>query len=167
MSTSTIEIISTASSVIAAMATLALVYVAYCQLSALNKQKKAEFLFAFRNDFFKDKQNQNILRIIEEQKPLFKKNGGDFDEYNIDDYLDVFDLAGNYIKKKILDFDLADEAFGNYIVKAFQNQEIKQYIESLRIEYKDERYLEPFTNLAIKLEKRENQEREKFINKQK
>lgn len=148
-----VPIISTA---VTALFTLLLLCVAYTQLKEMNRQASSEFLFKFRTDFFEKKRNQEILKIIEEGLPLLKQNGGNFDEYDIDEYLDIFDLAGNFIKQGSLDFNLLDEAMGSYIVKAYDNDEIMYYVKTTRNNERDDRYFKPFEELAKKLKQKES-----------
>jgi len=60
-----------------------------------------------------------------------------------------------YEKKGIIDFELIDETFGHYISLAWQNDEIKEYIEKLRKDSKDPRYYKSFEELAIRIIDRE------------
>jgi hypothetical protein len=56
-----------------------------------------------------------------------------------------------YEEKGIIGFDLIDETFGHYISLAWQNKEIRKYIEELRESTKDQRYYKPFENLANRI----------------
>jgi hypothetical protein len=135
------------------IATVALAIIAYIQLTALRVQANADFLFRFNRDFFHNKTNQSIIIAIEEKNNLI--SNGKFTEYDIDDYLGYYELMAWYEKKGLIDFDLIDEMFGHYISLAWQNKEIKEYINKLRSDTSDPRYYEPFEKLAIRIIKRE------------
>jgi hypothetical protein len=62
-----------------------------------------------------------------------------------------------YIKKDLLDFELIDEMFGHYISMAWQNDEIRSYIDELRVCTKDPRYYKPFEELAKQIIMKENE----------
>ncbi len=137
------------------IATVALVVIGYIQLPALREQANADFLLKFNRDFFDNEINKKIIPAIEENEILLKKTGGEFTEYQLDDYLGYYELMSQYEKKGIVDFELIDEMFGHYISLAWQNNEIKEYIEELRKNTKDPRYYKPFEELAIKIIDRE------------
>jgi hypothetical protein len=133
------------------IATVALGVIAYIQLKALREQANADFLLKFNRDFFDNEINKEIIPAIEENKKLLEKTGGEFTEYQLDDCLGYYELMSQYEKKGIVDFELIDEMFGHYIFLAYQNKEIKEYIEELRKNTKDPRYYKPFEDLAIRI----------------
>ncbi len=141
--------------IMGSFASVGLFVVAWVQLTALNKQKKAEFLYQFKKDFFESDRNQKIIKLTEEQKFILETNGGEFDEYDIDEYLDTFDVASNFWKKDLIDLNLFDEVMGNYVTMAWKNSEIRNYIEKLRKDKKDASYYKPFQEIAEELILRE------------
>ncbi len=124
-------------------------------------QANADFLLKFNRDFFDNEKNNKIIPVIEENKKLLTYVGGMFTEYDLDDYLGYYELMSWYEKKGIIDFELIDETFGHYISLAWQNNEIKEYIEKLRKESKDPRYYKSFEELAIRIIDRERKIRKK------
>jgi hypothetical protein len=133
------------------LATVALAFIAYIQLKALREQANADFLLKFNRDFFNNEVTRKIIPLIEENRPTLKRNSGIFSEYDLDDYLGYYELMSWYEEKGIIDFDLIDETFGHYISLAWQNKEIKEYIDELRETTKDQRYYKPFENLANRI----------------
>jgi hypothetical protein len=133
------------------LATVALAFIAYIQLKALREQANADFLLKFNRDFFNNEVTRKIIPLIEENRPILKRNSGIFSEYDLDDYLGYYELMSWYEEKGIIDFDLIDETFGHYISLAWQNKEIKEYIDELRETTKDQRYYKPFENLANRI----------------
>jgi hypothetical protein len=133
------------------MATVALAIIAYNQLNALREQANADFLLKFNRDFFNNEITKKIIPLFEENKPLLNENGGVLSEYDLDDFLGYYELMSWYEEIGIIDFGLLDETFGHYISMAWQNKEIKKYIEGLRESTKDPRYYKPFENLASRI----------------
>jgi hypothetical protein len=133
------------------VATVALAVIAQYQLSALREQANADFLLKFNREFFTSDTNQKIIAAIETGKKLIKDQGGDFNLYQIDDYLGYFELMSWYEKKGLIDFELVDENFGHYISLSWQNEEIRKYISQLRSDTKDPRYYKPFEDLAVRI----------------
>jgi hypothetical protein len=133
------------------LATVALAFIAYIQLKALREQANADFLLKFNRDFFNNEVTRKIIPLIEENRPILKRNSGIFSEYDLDDYLGYYELMSWYEEKGIIDFDLIDETFGHYISLAWQNKEIKEYIDELRETTKDQRYYKPFETLANRI----------------
>ncbi len=145
------------------IATVALTLIAYIQLKALRGQANADFVLKFNREFFDKETNQKIITLIEEKRNLLKQNDGDFSDYQLDDYLGYFELMSWYEKKGIIDFELIDEMFGHYISLAWQNEEIKKYIDELRDSTKDPRYYKPFEDLAVKIIQKEKEIRNTAI----
>lgn len=141
------------------IAAASLTLIAYVQLGALREQANADFLLKFNREFFGTETNQRLIVAIEEKKSILKENGGDFTEYELDDYLGYYELMSRFEKKRLLDFDLIDEMFGHYISLAWRNEEINNYVKALRIETNDPRYYKPFEDLARRVIKLENEVR--------
>ncbi len=137
------------------IATVALAFIAYIQLKALREQANADFLLKFNREFFDSDTNQKIIIAIEERKNVLKENKGEFTDYQLDDYLGYYELMSWYEKKGLIDFELIDEMFGHYISLAWQNEEIKKYIDKLRDETRDPRYYKPFEDLATRVIEKE------------
>ncbi len=134
-----------------ALATVILFCVAWKQLEKISKQTRADFLFRFDREFFGNKKNQKIIRSIEEKEKLLKQNGGKFDEYDLDDYLGYFNMMKKFVDEKLINFKFIDDSFGHYIVRAWENEEIKIYIRGLRVESNDYRYYESFEIIAKRI----------------
>jgi hypothetical protein len=133
------------------VATVALAVIAQHQLSALREQANADFLLKFNREFFGSETNQKIVTAIEEKNNVLEENKGEFTDYQLDDYLGYYELMSWYEKKGLVDFELIDEMFGHYISLAWQNDEIKKYIDKLRDDTKNPRYYKPFEDLAMRV----------------
>jgi hypothetical protein len=137
--------------------TVILALVGYIQLEALRVQSKADFLFRFENNFFQDDIAQEMMVVIDENESLLKKNGGKFTGYDLDNYIGYFESLGRYEKDGIIDFEFIDDIFGHYISQAWENKEIRDYVDWLRKDMKDPRYYEFFQELARRvIEKKKN-----------
>lgn len=142
------------------VATVSLAVIAYVQLKALRVQANADFLLKFNREFFGNETNQKIIVAIEEKKEVLEENNGDFTDYQLDDYLGYYELMSWYEKKGLMDFELMDEMFGHYISLAWQNEEVRKYIDKLRFDTKDPRYYKSFEDLADRVINKEKEIRE-------
>lgn len=142
------------------VATAALALIAYIQLKALRQQATADFLLRFNREFFDKSTNQGIIIAIEEKKSILRENRGMFTVYQLDGFLGYYELMSHYVARGLMDFEFIDEMFGHYISLAWQNEEIKRYIDELRSETKDPRYYKPFEDLALKIMEKEKEVRE-------
>jgi hypothetical protein len=155
-----IQIINTVAQVGLFLATLGLVYIAYYQVNKIRGQSNADFITRLNREFFYESAtNRNIIKAIEEQKPILQKNGGVFSEYDVRAYLRYFELIERFIANGIVSLDLVDEMFGSYIARAWENTEVRTYITDVREKKKDRRYFEHFEQLAKKILEIERQYR--------
>jgi hypothetical protein len=95
-----------------------------------------EFIFNFSRTFFDNPKYRNISIAIEEaylddKVKIFKRNGGQFSDYDIDDYLSLlYDLYA-YGEESLVDYSIIDDQFHYYICITYQNKEIREYRKSL------------------------------------
>jgi hypothetical protein len=160
MAPETFQIIDTISQVGLFFATLGLVYIAYYQVNKIREQSNADFIARLNREFFyENTTNRNIIKAIEEHRPLFHGNNGEFSEYDIHAYLRYFEMIERFIANGIVTLDLVDEMFGGYIARAWENNEIREYVARVRSDKKDKRYFEHFEQLAKKMLETEKQYR--------
>jgi hypothetical protein len=152
MAPENIQIINTVAQVGLFLATVGLVYIAYYQVNKIRGQSNADFIARLNREFFYENEtNRNIIKAIEERRPIFQKNGGGFSEYDIHAYLRYFEMIERFIAGGIISLDLVDEMFGSYIARAWENTEIRTYVTDGREKKKDRRYFEHFEQLAKKI----------------
>ncbi len=124
MAPENIQIINTVAQVGLFLATVGLVYIAYYQVNKIRGQSNADFIARLNREFFYENEtNRNIIKAIEERRPIFQKNGGGFSEYDIHAYLRYFEMIERFIAGGIISLDLVDEMFGSYIARAWENTE--------------------------------------------
>ena len=102
------------------------------ELLLLRKQSQGSFIMDLNRDFFFDDRLYKVRKAVEQDRPLFLVNGGEFSIQDIDDYIGMFETMSGFIERDIIDSDLIDENFGYYIDDAFDNKEIQNYIVELR-----------------------------------
>ncbi len=146
------QILEAISAAIAAIFTGWILFVAWSQLKASNAIATADFALRFKSDFFK-KETREIMMLLTENLLQFETEGDfayfkitpfDFETkamysvYEVDDFLlaHLEDL-GMFEEKGILDIDYIYEGFSWFIVAAFENEQIKKYIEWSRSDGED------------------------------
>jgi hypothetical protein len=149
MDPETLGIVNTISQAGLFLATLGLVYVAYWQVNKVREQSNADFIARLNREFFYESaMNPSIIRAIGERRPILKKNGGEFTEYDIHAYLRYFEMIERFIDCGVISLDLVDEMFGSNIARAWENDEIRKDVLQTRERRKDVRYFEHFEKLA-------------------
>lgn len=114
------------------------------------KQAQASFILDLNRDFFMNDRLYRIRKAIEADAPLLVINGGQFTEQDIDDYIGTFETISDFTDRGILDEDIVDNNFGIFIVDAYDNVEIHDYITHLRKKLNSEDYYSGFEDLAKK-----------------
>lgn len=132
---------------------LCLTIVSYENSKSQKLQQQASLLYKMQDDyFFKNENYPKILRLLEQNKPIMKTNGGDYSEYDLDDYLGFFELLSTYVDNDVLPYELVNNQFGFYITQAYKNQEITEYITKLRKESSLPNFLyNGFEKIAIQI----------------
>ncbi len=147
-----LEVLNTVAQVGLCIATIGLLYVGYYQVNKIREQSNADFIARLNREFFYESEtNPSIIKAIEENRPIFKKNGGMFTEYDLHAYLRYFEMIERFIASDIISLDLVDEMFGNYIARSWENDEIRKYVTDVRVQKNDTRYFEHFEQLAKKI----------------
>jgi len=134
------------------VATLGLVVVGYFEVNKVRRQNNADFIARLNREFFYESAtNREIIKAIEEHRPILHGNSGDFNEYELRAYLRYFEMIERFISEGVVSLDLVDEMFGSYIARAWENAEVKDFVARMRADRKDKRYLEHFEQLAGKI----------------
>lgn len=115
----------------------------------IQKINKAEFFYKMDHDFFiSDSGSNGLIKAMGNKTPILIKNGGRFDDYDIDDYLAYFEMIKNYMDDDIVSEKYVYNSYSFYIIQAYQNKEIHEYIESWRKESNDSTYYRNFEIMA-------------------
>ena len=143
---------------IIAIGTFILAYIAWTQLKKGNLISQADFDQRFKNDFFKEKTQQLFMLfqydLIEfktedefpyfevdsakiDANPIFKiylaENKYRYSAYEIDELLlGHFEDLGFFCKKGLMDIEFIYEGFSYYIEEIHKNKQIQNYIEWTR-----------------------------------
>jgi len=104
------------------------------------KATQGNLLLNLNRDFFFNEKLYKVRKAIDKEKPIFENKGGEFVESDVDAYLCFFDLIEYLIQNGILDERFAKDNFCDWAEDADDNQEIKDYINSLKQEYPREKY---------------------------
>lgn len=115
-------------------------------------QKKHQQAILFNNlidnYFYKNPTIREISISIEGKHPLLKNNGGIYNEYDLDDYLGYFELLNTYVESDVIQFNWIYNQFGYYIINAYNNKEIKDYLKKLKLNNPTSTYYSGFEKLA-------------------
>ncbi|HEY3778270.1 MAG TPA: hypothetical protein VGL35_09440 [Rhizomicrobium sp.] len=117
-----------------AIATVALVVVAWVQLGALKLTSRADFIHRLSADFCKPGARR-ILRALERQDCKFDPDSqkfiaGDvtFDTYELDDFvLGPLESLALFEQRGIVDLSMVRDFFGWYIVTVWENSVVQEY----------------------------------------
>jgi len=75
-----------------------------------------------------------IYLALEHDTHILKKRGGKFTEDDLDKFLGDLELLGEACDKKVIDEDMAYDAFSHEVTKVVQNPEIAAYLTTIRRE---------------------------------
>lgn len=103
-------------------------------------------------EFDKSELFRNIRMSIEHQQHLYKSWGGSFDNDQINLYLNFFEDVGFYHKYGVLSLEIIDHYYGSYMIEAYENKEIQQYITDLRVNYKQADAFAEFETVTKEIE---------------
>ena len=154
----TLDIVNVVAQVGLFFATVGLVIVGYFEVNKVRRQNNADFIARLNREFFYESTvNREIIKAIEEHRPILHGNNGDFSEFDLRSYLRYFEMIERFISEGVISLALVDEMFGGYISRAWENSEVREFVARVRKEKQDHRYFEHFEQLAkrtIEMEKR-------------
>jgi hypothetical protein len=96
--------------------------------------------------------NTAIISAIDESRPIRKEKGGNFTDFQLDNYLGVYEIMDGAYANKIISKDDFCAQFEFYISGANQNQEVNNYINEQRKIYKQPGIFGGFKDLATRAE---------------
>lgn len=103
------------------------------QIRDLRNSESARLMLEFNSELNSDL-NANLITTIEDNKPIFKENGGEFTTTDVDRYLGIYELLNRVSVVGLLHDDMLYNAFAYNIVKTYQNKEIQSYLAKIRQE---------------------------------
>lgn len=101
------------------------------QLSDVRNMQSAQLMLTF-NDDLSTATNAGITTAIEDGKPLFIGNGGQYATTSIDLYLGDYELLNNVFQAGLISNDMLYNGFSYDIVKTYQNPEIRNYLADIQ-----------------------------------
>ena len=137
-------------------------YLTIIQIKDLRKVSAGQIALDITRDIYSNeryKQNPKIIRLIERDQTILIGNGGQVEEEDLDNLLGEWDLVARFNQLKILPDDLVYQQFSFDMVKAYQNKEIRDYIERIRKQYNDNLLYADFEWVAKWVEKTSNENR--------
>ncbi len=99
-------------------------------------------------DFFFNERMYKVRKAIESKNPIFESKGGQCSDQDVEDYIGYFDTLYGFMESKILDVKMTDDNFGSYVIEAYKNDEIRDYISGLRRGADEEELYIGFENWA-------------------
>jgi hypothetical protein len=81
------------------------------------------------NTFYDDPTFKKMQMSIERCEKMYKSWGGAYDNGEINRYLSFFDNLGFYWEYGILDERLVNRMFGPYIIEAYEDDELRKYVD--------------------------------------
>ena len=117
---------------LASISTLIFVIIVYWSTKDSQKTRLGDFLLRLHDSLFYQENNAKIIKCIESNKPVLKKNGGIFSEFELDNFLGSIELLSVFVKENLIKENLVKHIFGYYIVKTGNSKEIKQYVKESR-----------------------------------
>lgn len=118
------------------------------QIRDLRNNQSAQLMLEF-NHSLSEPTNSGLITAIENKNPIFKEAGGNFTTTDIDLYLSIYELLNNVSEAGLITDDMLYNGFAFDVVKTYQNEEIRNYLESLRKE--DKNLFAGFESLAKSL----------------
>jgi hypothetical protein len=106
-------------------------YLTVAQMKYSQQNLYAESMLKFDEKFSKDRINRLII-AIEDGKPLLRSNGGVFNEDDLEELLGDYDELSEFYKMGLINKKLIYEDFSYDLLKAYNNQEIKKYLNQVR-----------------------------------
>jgi hypothetical protein len=165
-------------SMVTAIATAALIFVAWRQLSSLAKTSRSDFLFRLRKDFFTEEARKliflaeyDLLRFHHDEIPYFetviggspaviermkdlKIERGAISTYFVDDFLlGPLEDMGVLENMGLVSLEEVYESFFTYLSICVENTAIKQFLEFARTDQKDWDVYDNLLSLYNKLQK--------------
>jgi hypothetical protein len=84
------------------------------------------------NDQLSTPTNARLISALENNKPIFKENGGEFTSTDVDLYLSEYELLNNVWDDGLISDEMLYNAFSYSTIKTTDNVEIKAYLQQER-----------------------------------
>ena len=108
------------------------VYFGLQTLTESARSNQGNMILTLNRDIFFNDRLYKVRQAINHKRPILQKNQGQSSEEDLDDYIGMFETMEGLRERKILDENLLNDNFCSYIVDAYQNKEVKEYIVYVR-----------------------------------
>lgn len=126
-------------------------YLTITQISDLRKVNAGQITLDITRDIYSDERyvtNPQIIKLIEQNKTILIRNGGKFQDQDLDNILGEWDTVARLNQVGVLPDDLVYAQFSFDMVKAYKNKEIQDYIKMIREQAGDDLIFADFEWLA-------------------
>ena len=154
---STIEKCVTILTGLASLATIFSIVYVIVQLRDIKRNEyshSVQIMGVFVQQFYSGA-NPDVRHAISSGGPILKENGGSITDGQLEDYLDIYETISDAYDRKLIDDEMLYIYESNYIKKAYQNDEIRDYIAEVRKEDPD--FYTGFEALARKFLKQDDE----------
>jgi hypothetical protein len=125
------------------------------------KVEMVRFAEDLYREFYDDPTFKKMQMSIDRCEKMYDGWGGHYDNGQINRYLGFFDNLGFYCEDGIMDYRIVDRMFGAYVIEAFEDDELRKYVDGAQRKAGQSRAFVDYEDLAKKLEK--NPERQQMI----
>jgi hypothetical protein len=129
------------------LAALVLIPLQIKNLQDTQNKQAFDLMMNFDNQL-NDKENSQILSLIDSKKPLFRSNGG-ITNQQLDRFLNIYEGIASVFEKGLIGADLVCTWYGDDFDIIISNKEVVNYINTIRKD--DHQYYEQLEKTALKL----------------
>lgn len=149
----TIQVISIVTAVVGSYFGFLQIQQQIAQLNQTRSGQSADLVLRMEEKLGKDS-NRGIFNAIDQNQPILEGNGGNYTSEQLNDYLGVFNELNDFYEAEVLTDMMIYNNFYDYLIKTYNNEEIKQYIKDIRTI--DKTYFLGFDYLVEALKKLED-----------
>lgn len=108
----------------------------YLEKKLDERTSKREFMFNFGRVFMDDSKYRNVRIALEDHylygRPVLKTNGGDIDDYDLDDYILLLYDMTRYYKEGFISKKVFDDFYAYYFCIAYNGSDVTSYRNKLK-----------------------------------
>ena len=121
------------------------------QIHDLRKVNAGQIALDITRDIYSDERYKNnpiAIRLIQHDQPILKENGGPLDDQDLDNLLGEWGIVATFDQTGVLPDDIVLQEFSSDINRAYENHEVRNYINQTRKIYNDPQFFADFEWLA-------------------
>jgi hypothetical protein len=101
------------------------------QIAQIKNSQSADLILRI-DDKLNKQPYQEIASVIEDNKPVLKKQSGRYTGNELEDYLGEVELICNMYEDNLITDDMLNNAFSYEIVSAYKDKEVQEYLKPIR-----------------------------------